>query len=202
MGWNQFWRSILIFLWSAFFHPWYWAYWSRDTAGFSNLGGLAVMWWAKSAPLVVTGLTELQNSWWAKAAALRSNPGIQLLNCGLFIFWLWTWTYIQVQIWYSIHISISISVLTEKKNSKPWVLQQKSCRKPNTNNQPLLSNNLKLTLKYALNVWSETRVFDSQYTTRPNISFSRFPNLWLQKGHFLVYFTFTVARIMGNHNIL
>ena len=23
MGWNQFWRSILIFLWSAFFHPWY-----------------------------------------------------------------------------------------------------------------------------------------------------------------------------------
>ena len=107
------------------------------------------MWWAKSAPLVVTGLTELQNSWWAKAAALRSNPGIQLLNCGLFIFWLWTWTYIQVQIWYSIHISISISVLTEKKNSKPWVLQQKSCRKPNTNNQPLLSNNLKLTLKYA-----------------------------------------------------
>ena len=31
----------------------------RDAAGFSNLGGLAVMWWALSAPLVVIGLTEL-----------------------------------------------------------------------------------------------------------------------------------------------
>ena len=40
----------------------------RDAAGFSNPGGLAVMWWAKSAPpLVVIGLTELQNSGWAKA---------------------------------------------------------------------------------------------------------------------------------------
>ena len=28
---------------------------------------LAVMWWAKSAPLVVIELTELQNSGWAKA---------------------------------------------------------------------------------------------------------------------------------------
>ena len=39
----------------------------RDAAGFSNLGGLAVMWWAQSAPLVVIGLTELPNSGWAKA---------------------------------------------------------------------------------------------------------------------------------------
>ena len=39
----------------------------RDATGFSNLGGLAVMWWAYSAPLVVIGLTELPNSGWAKA---------------------------------------------------------------------------------------------------------------------------------------
>ena len=39
----------------------------RDAAGFSNPGGLGVMWWAKSPPLVVIGLTELQNSGWAKA---------------------------------------------------------------------------------------------------------------------------------------
>ena len=46
----------------------YISYWyPRDAAGFSNLGGLAVMWWAKSAPLVVIGLTELKNSGWAKA---------------------------------------------------------------------------------------------------------------------------------------
>ena len=34
----------------------------RDAAGFSNPGGLAVMWWAKFAPLVVIGLTELQKA--------------------------------------------------------------------------------------------------------------------------------------------
>ena len=39
----------------------------RDAAGFSNPGGLAVMWWAYSAPLVVIGFTELPNSRWAKA---------------------------------------------------------------------------------------------------------------------------------------
>ena len=39
----------------------------RDAAGFSNPGGLAVMWWAYSAPLVVIGLTELPNYGWAKA---------------------------------------------------------------------------------------------------------------------------------------
>ena len=38
----------------------------RDAAGFSDPGGLAVMWWALSAPLVVIGLTELPNSGWAK----------------------------------------------------------------------------------------------------------------------------------------
>ena len=39
----------------------------RDAAGFSNPIGLAVMWWALSAPLVVIGLTEVPNSGWAKA---------------------------------------------------------------------------------------------------------------------------------------
>ena len=39
----------------------------RDAAGFSNPGGLAVMWWAYSVPLVVRGLSELLNSGWAKA---------------------------------------------------------------------------------------------------------------------------------------
>ena len=39
----------------------------RDAARFSSLGGLAVMRWALSAPLVVIGLTELPNSGWAKA---------------------------------------------------------------------------------------------------------------------------------------
>ena len=38
----------------------------RGATGFSNPGGLAVMWWAY-APLVVIGLTELPNSGWAKA---------------------------------------------------------------------------------------------------------------------------------------
>ena len=59
----------------------------RDAAGFSNPGGLAVMWWAKSAPLVVIGLTELPNSGWAKAhpahslaAALLSET--QKAKCG------------------------------------------------------------------------------------------------------------------------
>ena len=38
----------------------------RAAAGFSNPGGLAVMWWVLSAPpLVVIGLTELPNSGWA-----------------------------------------------------------------------------------------------------------------------------------------
>ena len=40
---------------------------SRDAAGFSNPGGLAVMLWGKSGPLVVIGLTELSNSGWAEA---------------------------------------------------------------------------------------------------------------------------------------
>ena len=39
----------------------------RDAAGISNAGGLAIMWWAISAPLVVIGLIELSNSGWAKA---------------------------------------------------------------------------------------------------------------------------------------
>ena len=39
----------------------------RDAARFSNPGGKAVMWWAKSAPLVIIGLTELPNSRWALA---------------------------------------------------------------------------------------------------------------------------------------
>ena len=44
---------------------------TRAAARFSNPGGLAVMRWAESAPLVVIGLTELPtelpNSGWAKA---------------------------------------------------------------------------------------------------------------------------------------
>ena len=40
---------------------------NRDAARFSNPGGLAVMCWAYSAPVVVIGLTELPNSGWAKA---------------------------------------------------------------------------------------------------------------------------------------
>ena len=54
----------------------------RDAAGISNLGGLAVMWWVKSTPLVEIGLTELPNSGGAKAhpahplaAALNSVGG-------------------------------------------------------------------------------------------------------------------------------
>ena len=41
----------------------------RDAARFSNLGGQAVMRWAKSAPspLVGIGLSETANSGWAKA---------------------------------------------------------------------------------------------------------------------------------------
>ena len=33
----------------------------RDAAGISNAGGLAIMWWALSAPLIVIGLIELSN---------------------------------------------------------------------------------------------------------------------------------------------
>ena len=40
---------------------------SRAATRFSNPGGLAVMWCASSASLVVIGLTELPNSRWAKA---------------------------------------------------------------------------------------------------------------------------------------
>ena len=39
----------------------------RDATRFSNPGGQAVLRWAKSAPLVIIGLTELPNSGWAKA---------------------------------------------------------------------------------------------------------------------------------------
>ena len=34
----------------------------------------------------------------------------------------------------------------------------------------------------------KTQVFKFQFLTRPNISFSRFPNFWPEKGYFLVYF--------------
>ena len=38
------------------------------------------------------------------------------------------------------------------------------------------------------NLGSKTRVFNFQFLTQPDISFSRFPNFKPQKGHFLVYF--------------
>ena len=76
-----------------------------------------------------------------------------------------------------------------RKNFKTSGLTAESCWKPNTNNQQLLRNKLKLTLKYALNLRFETQVFNSQFPTRPNISFFRFPNFCPpQKDHFLVYF--------------
>ena len=46
---------------------------SRDAAGFSKPGGLAVMWWAWSAPLVRIGLTETPNS-------AKTHPANPLLN--------------------------------------------------------------------------------------------------------------------------
>ena len=52
----------------------------------------------------------------------------------------------------------------------------------------MLRNKIKLTLKYALNLRLETQVFSSQFPTRPDISFFRFPNLWPEKCQFLVYF--------------
>ena len=48
-------------------YPKYSKHSNRDAARFSNPGGQAVVWWAKSAPLVIIGLTELPNSRWAKA---------------------------------------------------------------------------------------------------------------------------------------
>ena len=48
-------------------------------------------------------------------------------------------------------------------------LTAEPCSKQKTNNQQLLKNKLKLTLKYALNHRFETRVFNFQFPTRPNI---------------------------------
>ena len=64
-----------------------------------------------------------------------------------------------------------------------------SCRKPNTNNQQLLKNKLKLTLKYALNLRFETRGFNSQFPIRPDMYYIFQVSKFLTwKGHFLVYF--------------
>ena len=47
----------------------------RYVARFSNPGRQAIMWWAKSAPPVIIGLTELNNSYPAHplAASLLFN---------------------------------------------------------------------------------------------------------------------------------
>ena len=51
----------------------------RDAVRFSNPDGQAVMWWAKCAPLVMIGLTELPNSGWAKAHPLEPSLGIKVI---------------------------------------------------------------------------------------------------------------------------
>ena len=48
----------------------------------------------------------------------------------------------------------------------------------------------------------KTKVFNFQFLTQPNISFSRFPNFWPEKGYFLVYFNRPSDKTISTHTII
>ena len=58
---------------------------TRDAAGFSNLGGLALIRWAKSAPLVVIGITELQKAHPAQPLAASLQYKSMVTVCTMYI---------------------------------------------------------------------------------------------------------------------